>query len=178
MAAAAAPRRDPPPLRLAWALAPVLRGVHWGIGGSLLAWRCGLPVRPHDLDILTRVADFDAVSHRLAARLREVSVAPDPRYATRRFARFRHPGGALVDVMAGLGVHSGGRVVRWRFDPATLIRRDGLPWMRPADWVRIYDLLGRPQASARLQAYLQHEDAHVPAGPLRRSPLRREGRRS
>lgn len=143
------------PLRLAEALVPHLSGLRWAIGGSLLAWRWGLEVWPRDLDILLTAADFGPALEQLRARLHVLRIAPDPFYATRHFARLVDADGTQVDVMADLSVRRAGCVVSFPFDPDSIIWRDGLPWMRPADWVRIYEMLGRAEQSGKLAEHLR-----------------------
>ncbi len=142
---------EPPPLALARAVAGELAGLAWAIGGSLLAWRHGVEVSPADLDIVVAEADFDAVSARLRRHMRVLPVGADPRYVTRRFARWEDPVGRRLDVMAGLGVRRGDHGDFVEFRPDATQWFGGLPWMPAEDWVRIYRLLGRPDAAARLQ---------------------------
>ena len=180
MAASTPARTDvPAPLRLAEALAPHLSGLRWAIGGSLLAWRWGLDVQPRDLDILLAAADFGPALDRLRVRLHEQRIAPDPFYATRHFARLIDADGTQVDVMADLGVRRAGCVASFAFDPDSIVWRDDLPWMRPADWVRIYELLGRTQQSGKLAEHLRRiQRAVVQPRPVQRDPVARQLRGS
>jgi hypothetical protein len=57
----------PPPLTLAHELAPLLTGLQWGIGGSLLLYHLKLVTAPQDLDVVATPQDFPALNQRLSS---------------------------------------------------------------------------------------------------------------
>jgi len=144
----------PPPVRLAQDLAPTLRGLDWGIGGSSLLWKLGLSREPRDLDLVTTAAHFPEVRRLISLTLGEGSNTPHPVYRSRHFARFASAGPVAVDLFAQVRVETPRGMVEWTFDPATLELRDGLPWMRAEDWVQLYTLFDRPARVKALTDYL------------------------
>jgi hypothetical protein len=145
----------PAPLSLAHEIAPLLVGLRWAIGGSVLLHRLGLEAAPRDLDVVTTPGDFEAVRTRLGSRLQQLNIAPHPRYASRQFARLASSTGIQIDLMADIAVHTQAGVQTWAFDAATIEQHDGLPWMRAADWLQLYNLFDRPQRVAQLAQYLR-----------------------
>ena len=91
---------SPPPLLLAQELAPLLLGLNWGIGGSLLLYHLKLETDPQDLDIVTTPEDFPEIHKRLAAFLGSPIPVDHPTYASMHFSRFASPHGVNLDVMA------------------------------------------------------------------------------
>jgi hypothetical protein len=95
----------PPPLFLANEIAPLLTGLNWGIGGSLLLFHLGLVTTPQDLDIVTTPEDFSELQKRLLSILGPASQVDHPTYAT-HFARFTSAHGVTLDLMAGIRVRT------------------------------------------------------------------------
>lgn len=150
----ASPMELPPPVRLGQELAPALRGLDWGIGGSSLLWNLGLADSPRDLDLVTTVAHFPEARRLVSLRLGEGSAAAHPTYRSRCFVRFAPMGPVPVDLFAGVRVETADGILEWAFDPAALELRDGLPWMRAEDWVQLYKLFDRPARVKALTDYL------------------------
>jgi hypothetical protein len=146
---------NPPPVRLAQDLAPHLRGLDWGIGGSSLLWKLGLAEAPRDLDLVTTVAHFPEVRRIISQTLGEGSVTPHPVYRSRCFARFASMGPVPVDLFAEVRVETANGILEWAFDPARLELIDNLPWMRAEDWVQLYKLFDRPARVKALTDYLE-----------------------
>lgn len=146
---------QPPPVVLAHELAPLLEGLTWGIGGSVLMWNLGLEPAPRDLDVVTTPDDFDAIRERVARRLGPPAEVPHSMYQSRCFARFAADGPASMDLMAGIQVKTARGLVSWAFDQTTLSVKDGLPWMRPEDWIELYELFDRPQRAMALRDHLR-----------------------
>jgi len=144
----------PPPVRLALDLAPTLRGLDWGIGGSSLLWNLGLAEAPRDLDLVTTAAHFPEVRRLISLKLGEGSTTQHPVYRSRYFARFAPMGPVSVDLFADVRVETSSGIAEWAFDPAVLELRDGLPWMRAEDWVQLYKLFDRPMRVKALTDYL------------------------
>jgi hypothetical protein len=145
---------SPPPLFLAHELAPLLTGVNWGIGGSLLLFHLNLVTAPQDLDIVTTPEDFPAICKRLAAFLGSPIKIDHPTYASTHFSRFTSPSGVNLDVMAGIRVRTSGGVKSWEFNPRTVLMENGLPWMQPHDWLDLYEMFDRPERTTVLRDYL------------------------
>jgi hypothetical protein len=144
----------PPPVRLAQELAPTLRGLDWGIGGSSLLWHLGLADAPRDLDLVTTAAHFPEMRRLISLRLGEASNPAHPVYRSRYFARFAPTGPVPVDLFAEVRVETSGGVAEWTFDPAHLEVQDHLPWMRAEDWLHLYQLFDRPEQVQALRDYL------------------------
>jgi hypothetical protein len=145
----------PPPVILVHALAPSLAGLDWGIGGSTLLWKLGLEAAPRDLDLVTTAADFGAMSERISRVLGPGAPAPHGSYQSRFFARFGQGEKGSLDLFADVGVKTASGTAHWCFDPASVWIADGLPWMRPSDWVELYDLFERPERAQTLRSYVQ-----------------------
>jgi len=144
----------PPPVRLAQELAPSLRSLDWGIGGSSLLWSLGIAEAPRDLDLVTTAAHFPEMRRLISLKLGEGASVSHPAYRSRCFARFAPIGAVSVDLFAEVGVETSDGVLEWSFDPTTVELRDGLPWMRAEDWVQLYKLFGRPIQVNALTNYL------------------------
>ena len=144
----------PPPVRLAHDLAPILRGLDWGIGGSSLLWDLGLAEAPRDLDLVTTAAHFPEVRRLISLKLGEAFDTPHPVYRSRFFARFAPSGPVSVDLFAEVRVETPNGILEWTFDPASLELREGLPWMRAEDWLQLYKLFNRPARVKALTDYL------------------------
>src|SRR5688572_29199849 len=95
---------EPRPLILAQEIAPLLAGMHWGIGGSLLLWKLGLEAEPRDLDIMTTAQHFPAASQRIALRLGEGVRTPHPTFRSTCFARFESGTAGSIDLFAEVRV--------------------------------------------------------------------------
>lgn len=159
----------PPPLALAWQLAPLFSGLRCGIGAGTLLHRLGLEPAPADLDLVCAPGDFRALVARLETRLERQEPPWHPRYRTAGFARLVSGEGVQVEVMAGIEVATGGTVTPWHFDPDRVAWSAGLPWMDPQDWLVLYRLFDRPARVAQLEAFLGQpgagtRPADAPAG--------------
>jgi len=152
----------PPPVRLAQDLAPHLRGLDWGIGGSSLLWKLGVAEAPGDLDLVTTVAHFPEMRRVISQTLGEGSDTPHPVYRSRCFARFAPMGPVPVDLFAEVRVETASGTLEWAFDPARLELRDNLPWMRAEDWVQLYTLFDRPARVKALMDYLDRRPSSIP----------------
>ena len=153
--------QEPPPLILAHAIAPLLAGLHWGIGGSLLLWKLGLETRPNDLDIMTTAAHFAAASQRIAQRWGEGVRAPHPTFRSAHFAKFAAAGPVSIDLFAEVRVNRGDETASWSFDPQAVEHWRGLPWMLPQAWLELYELFDRPERVKALRAYLAGQAHHA-----------------
>lgn len=152
-------RRATDPLDVARAVAPRLEGVPWAIGGSVLLRRLGLDVRPHDLDLVTTVAAFDAVAARLRERYGAGTRPPHDTARSVGFVRFPRGAGPGIDLMAGVRTDVAAEEA-WDLDPAGIEQVDGLPWSSAADWLALYTRLGRGDRAAALR---RHLDDHAAA---------------
>ena len=139
---------------LAQQIAPLLAGKDWGIGGSLLLWKLGIEPRPNDLDIMTTAAHFGVVSRPLEEKFGAGVRTPHPAFRSAHFARFSTDAGVSIDLFAGVRVERGGQSSSWNFDPRSVMEWRGLPWMRPADWLELYELFDRPERVNALIRYL------------------------
>jgi hypothetical protein len=139
---------------LAERIAPLLAGTDWGIGGSLLLWKLGLEAAPNDLDIMTTAANFNAVSQHLRKVFGTGVRTPHPAFRSAHFARFSTDLGVSIDLFAGVRVKRGDQSLSWEFDPQSVAEWRGLPWMRPADWLELYELFDRPARVSALREYL------------------------
>lgn len=149
---------NPPPVRLAQHLAPALRGLDWGIGGSSLLWRLGLIQMPRDLDIVTTAAHFPEVQRLISLELGAGVGSSHPTFRSRCFARFAPTGPVPVDLFAEVRVETSSGILEWTFDPTTLKWQDDLPWMRAEDWLVLYELFDRPLSVKALADYLAESD--------------------
>jgi hypothetical protein len=156
----------PPPVCLAQDLAPCLRGLDWGIGGSSLLWSLGLAEAPRDLDLVTTAAHFPEARRLISLKLGEGFATPHPTYRSRHFARFAPKGSVSVDLFAEVRVETSGGTLEWAFDPAGLEWREGLPWMRAEDWVQLYTLFDRPTQVKALKDYLARLPAMSRSGEI------------
>ena len=149
----------PAPVSLAHEIAPSLAGLDWGIGGSVLMWSLGLEPAPRDLDVIASVDDFVAIREQVARRLGAPTDVSHATYQSQCFARFAIDGPVSMDLFAGIRVKTEQGLVAWTFDPHSVIVKQGLPWMRPADWVELYTIFDRPHRARALQDYLASEAA-------------------
>lgn len=145
----------PPPLALAQEIAPLLAGLHWGIGGSLLLWKLGLETNPRDLDIMTTAAHFPSASQLIAQKLGEGVRTPHPAFKSTHFAKFNSEGAVSIDLFAEVRVMKNDESASWSFDPQSVEVWRGLPWMLPSAWLELYTLFDRPERVSALRAYLQ-----------------------
>jgi len=148
---------SPSPLLLAHELAPSLSGLQWGIGGSLLLHHLKLVTDPQDLDIVTTLEDFPELQTRLLSILGPASQIDHPTYASTHFSRFTSPHGVNLDVMADIRVRTTTGLKSWEFDPRTVVKTNGLPWMHPRDWLNVYEMFDRPERVASLRINLNSE---------------------
>ena len=135
-------------------LSQLLEPYQFGIGGSCLLWQLGVESSPNDIDIVCSEADFAAICAEMTKRFSMLPVAPDPGYATARFARFSKADWPDIEVMAGIAVRQGAEVIPWTFQPGRCHWQQGVRWMPPADWLQLYQLFNRPQRVAQLRQYL------------------------
>ena len=145
---------SPPPLLLARQIAPLLDGVHWGIGGSLLLWRLGLEANPRDLDIMTTAAHFPLAYQRIGEKLGDGVRTPHPSFKSMHFAKFNADGAVSIDLFAEVRV-TNNDTTSWRFDPEGVEFWQGLPWMLPSAWLELYTLFDRPERVNALRTYLR-----------------------
>lgn len=147
-----------PPLAAVTAVVRALRahGAVAAVGGSGLLAALGLAGHVRDWDVTT-----DAPTAVVLAALRSTRLAFVPAatgnglYATQ--ARFVVLGNEHeVDVLVGFAVRLGDRVVPL---PTRVTRHwRGLPIADPAVWLRAYQLIGREESAARLQAWVRQHD--------------------
>lgn len=149
----------PPPVRLAHELAPTLRGLDWGIGGSSLLWKLGLAAEPQDLDLVTTAAHFQDVQRRIAVTLGDGVSVSHPHYKSRFFTRFASHAAVAVDLFADVRVETPEGISQWSFDPTDIYLQQGLPWMLPTDWMTLYTLFDRPKQVDALQRYLARTES-------------------
>jgi len=135
-------------------LLPSLRGYRIGVGGSLLLCELGLLHQARDLDLVCAAADFEQLTSVLNCTLRQVAVAPHPRYQSRCFACFVAADGTQLDLMADIAVLDAGEYISWSFDESQLQIRQGIPWMSAQQWLELYQLFQRPARVALLQQWL------------------------
>jgi hypothetical protein len=152
----------PAPVTLARSIAPLLAGLEWGIGGSVLMWSLGLEPAPRDLDVVTTAECFNGIRERIARQLGPPIDVPHSTYQSGCFARFAASGPVSLDLMADIRVRTAQEIIGWRFDPKSVTFRDGLPWMRPEDWVELYELFERPQRALALRRYLASRTSGSP----------------
>ena len=143
-----------PPLDLAREIAPLLGGLRWGIGGSLLLHHFGLETAPQDLDIVTTPEDFPDAVARLSAHLGPAIQVDHPSYASLHFARFTSSRGVNLDIMAGIRVHARTGIQSWNFNSDTVLLQDRLPWMQARDWLTLYEMFDRPERVKLLPGFL------------------------
>jgi hypothetical protein len=67
-----------------------------------------------------------------------------------------------MDLMADIRAKTAQGIARWVFDPGSVAVKDGLPWMRPADWVELYEIFERPQRARALRDYLANSSGKLP----------------
>ena len=113
-------------------LSQILEPYQFGIGGSCLLWQLGIESSPNDIDIVCVEADFAAICAEMAKIFSVLPVAPDPGYATARFARFSKADWPDIEVMAGIAVRQGAEVIHWTFQPGRCHWQQGVRWMPPA----------------------------------------------
>ncbi len=136
-------------------LLPSLQGYRVGVGGSLLLCELGLLSQARDVDLVCAASDFNSISTMLNRTLRQVAVAPHPRYQSRCFACFVAADGTQLDLMADIAVLDAGEHISWPFDESQLQVRQGIPWMSAQQWLELYQLFQRPERVALLQQLLR-----------------------
>jgi hypothetical protein len=65
-------------------------------------------------------------------------------------------------LFADIRVKTAQGIARWEFDPRSVAVKSGLPWMRPADWVELYEIFDRPQRARTLRGYLANSSEKHP----------------
>ncbi len=145
---------EPEALLLAQRIAPLLEGLAWAIGGSVLLHHLGIEPAPNDLDIVVTEAHFTACITRLQ-RVTGAGRRPSGKgLCSTHFQRFDAGPGPAVDVMAGIAARTATGLVRWHFDASRVRHEDGLPWMLAEDWLVLYRLFDRPARVAQVASYL------------------------
>lgn len=137
-------------------LTPLAALSDWGIGGSLLLVEHQLQTDFRDIDLVCTEAAVVAMDSALRAIATPCAAAPHPHYCSRFFQRYQHSSGLVIELMAGIQVRQSPEtpqiLQQWPFDPATLTRRHGLPWMALGDWLTLYQLFERPEKVALIRA--------------------------
>ena len=137
------------------ALPEFAKSRQWGIGGSCLLQQLGLVLECRDLDLVCTEAEFSQLCSALSAHLPQLEVSEHPTFCSDYFARFQHPSGIEIELMAGIKVQRHAIVTGWKFEPAQLWLDEQLPWMSPQQWIALYQLFDRPNSVALLTAYCQ-----------------------
>ncbi len=127
---------------------------HWGIGGSVLLYYCGLVDEPHDIDILTSEYDVETVATTLSRLGFEKPGAPRDLYSTSHFLEYVVDG-IDIDVMAGLAINHSEGTYAVPFDDRsiTMTRNVGgvtIPFMSLEDWYVLYQLIPGREAKVKL----------------------------
>lgn len=136
-------------------LRPFLDIPDWGIGGSCLLRKLGLVTTHRDIDIVCSAVAFQQLQDRCSALGWEPLVIPShPQLQSDHFARWRLTDGSVIEWMAGIKVVRDGVERRWCFSPHQLTVEQGLPWMRAADWLTLYQLFDRPTRVELIARYL------------------------
>lgn len=136
-------------------LQPLADMPDWGIGGSLLLVEQQLQQDFRDIDLVCTEAAFVAVDRVLSAIATPLDMTPHPQYCSRYFRRYQHASGLVIELMAGIAVRQpSGALQHWQFDPLTVQRRHGLPWMALHDWLVLYQLFERPEKVTLIKAAL------------------------
>jgi hypothetical protein len=77
--------------------------------------------------------------------------------ASTHFSRFTSALGVNLDLMAGIRVRTSTGFKFFEFNPRTLLMANGLPWMRPQDWLDLYEMFDRPERVTLLRDYLDRK---------------------
>ncbi len=137
-------------------LQPLANLPDWGIGGSLLLVEQQLQKDFRDIDLVCAEAVAQVLDSAIQQVAAPLATTPHPRYCSRFFRRYQHSSGLIIELMAGIQVQSQVDVAEhlppWPFDPATVTRRHGLPWMALRDWLVLYQWFDRPEKVALIQA--------------------------
>ena len=136
-------------------LQPLANLPDWGIGGSLLLVEQQLQTDFRDIDLVCTEAVAQMLDSAIQQVAAPVATTPHPRYCSRFFRRYQHSSGLIIELMAGiqvLSVQSSEKMQVWPFDPATVTRRHGLPWMALSDWLVLYQWFERPEKVALIHA--------------------------
>jgi hypothetical protein len=137
-------------------LKPLATLPDWGIGGSLLLVERQLQTDFRDIDLVCTTAVAETLDNAIRQLAMPVATTPHPRYCSRFFRRYQHSSGLIIELMAGIQVQSQVDVAEhlppWPFDPATVTRRHGLPWMALSDWLVLYQWFERPEKVALIRA--------------------------
>ncbi len=145
---------EPEALLLAQRIAPLLEGLAWAIGGSVLLHHLGIEPTPNDLDIVVTEAHFAAAMARLQPMAGTSHRPAGDGLMSTHFARLGTGTDTAIDVMAGIAAHTAHGTVRWHFDPTRVRHENGLPWMLAQDWLVLYRLFNRPARVAQLSSFL------------------------
>ena len=136
-------------------LQPLANLPDWGIGGSLLLVEQQLQTDFRDIDLVCTEAVAQMLDSAIQQVAAPVATTPHPRYCSRFFRRYHHSSGLIIELMAGIQVllvQSSEKMQVWPFDPATVTRRHGLPWMALSDWLVLYQWFERPEKVALIHA--------------------------
>ena len=139
--------------------------VSWAVGASLMLYLRRMTDTFHDIDLVTTIADADAVCAVLS-RLGALQPAnPSALYKTKRFLEFIVDGVEL-DVMAGYAITRYGVDYDRAFDPASVdahatVGGVTIPLQAVAVWRENYRLMGR----ADKVALIDGQGVRAPASP-------------
>jgi hypothetical protein len=142
------------PLIVAHTIASHLAGLDWAIGGITLLHHLGVEPAPVDLDIVVSTAHYKATESKLNALFGKGLQPQHANYLSEHFSRFNAADGTQIDIMTGIAVLQGNKLVSWTFEPHNIVVEAGLPWMRAEDWLTLYGLFNRPVRVAQVQKYL------------------------
>lgn len=135
-------------------ISALLKPYSFGIGGSCLLWQLGLENNPGDIDVVCCEEDFAVICTILASYYQPAPVVANKQFATRRFARFSQPGQRDIELMAGIAVRQGGKIISWQFQPERCYWQNDICFMPASDWLELYTLFNRPQRVETLRRYL------------------------
>ena len=171
------------------ALAFAVNGITWGLCSSMLLALRGLPIEPHDLDLLVAEDAFEEACRaleRIGGIPAPARTEPQPVYGTRCFAEYEVDG-VEVDVMAGLSVLGSCGEYRYDLAEGTLDRYVSVEEPRGAgvaevsaasipltflgDWFVLYQLI--PGRAAKTDAVEEFFRADPPVGADRSRELDR-----
>ena len=128
------------------------RGVHWGIGGSLLLVRHVLVDTARDIDLIVAESDITAAMDEMAQiGARDVALE-NPAFISRHFAHYVVEG-IDVDMIAGFTIHHATGDYVFPFDDRTITEKasiDGIeiPYTSLEDWLVAYMLMEKREWKA------------------------------
>ena len=135
-------------------------GVRFAIGGSTMLRLYGVAVAAGDVDVLVDATSRAAVERALP-QLELLSAVSDPWRSSwmLRGAVATAEGEVAVDVIGGLAMMIGGRLVSFPVRQAAFVDDDGLgvPVASPAEWYHLYSVYD-PAKAAAIAAVVPRED--------------------